>query len=182
MLVEERSEKRREHRRKHESSRREHEEHSEKRPRLVVSLLYRFWFELLALGFLSLGMLLLLEQLEIKAMMFQALMVCVGVVGSGVSALWNLLASIKTSNLVGLAFILAALCMVAYRVRQRAIHRHQNLPPEKLCPECDRDLDRMHRRLIDRLVELMLHIDIRRYSCGKCSFRASVWQLRGESE
>jgi len=31
-------------------------------------------------------------------------------------------------------------------------------------------------------VELMLHIDIRRDACAKCSFQASVWKVRGEIE
>jgi len=180
MLVEERSEKRREHRRKHESNRREHKE--QKRPRLVVSLLHRFWFELVALGLLSVGLFLLLERLQIKAIIYRELMQWARAVGSVVSAFWGLLAGIETSDLVGIALILVGTGMVAYRLRGRAIHRHQDLPPEKVCPECDRDLDRMHRGLIDRLVELVLHVDIRRYSCGKCSFRVSVWKLRGESE
>ena len=182
MSVEEHREKRGEHRGRHKSSRREHKDRSEKRPRVVASFLNRFWFELVALGLLSLGVFFLLEQFEIKAMMFRTLMVCVGAVGNTVSHLWNLIVSAKKSNLVGIVLILTAICMVAYKLRWRAIQQYQRLPLAKECPQCHGDLHRTQHRLIDRLLELMLRVRIRHYSCSKCSFRGSVWRARGESE
>jgi len=179
MSVEEQRENREEHRGKHKSSRREHKDRGGKRPRVVASFLSRFWFELLALGLLALGVFLLVEQLEIKVMMFRALMVCVGAVGHAVSDLWNLIVSVRKSNLVGITLILVATFMIIHRLRWRAIHRHQKLPLAKECPQCRGDLHRAERLLIDRLLELMLRVRIRHYSCGKCSFRASVWNVRG---
>jgi len=182
MSVEEQGEKRGEPRRKHERSRREQKDRSEKRPGVIASCLGKWWFELVALGLFSSGVLFLVEQLEIRATLFRGLRTFVGVVGNTVSDLWNLISSVRKSNLVGIVLILAAAWMVAYRLRGRAIHRYQTLPLEAECPECHEDLHRKERRLIDRLLQLILRVRIRRYACGKCSFRTSVWRARGESD
>jgi len=186
MPAEEDRKKRREHRRKHKSSHREHRSQSEKRPRPVVSLAKRFWFELVALGLLSLGVFLLVEKLEIKAIIWRTLVNWAGVVGDAGLNLWNRIVyvfqNVKQSNLVGIALILIAIVMIALSMRRRAILRHSSPPLAKECPECREDLYRMQRRLTDRLLEFFLRIRIRRYSCSKCSFRACVWKTRGESE
>jgi len=182
MSVEEQGEKRGEHRRKHKRSRREQEDRREKRPGVIASFLGEWWFELVAFGLFSAGVFLLLEQLEIEAMVFRALRAFVGVVGNTVSDLWNRISSVKKSNLVGLVLLFAAAWMVVYRWRGRLIHRYQTLPLEAECPECHGDLHRRERRLIDRLLQLILRVRIRRYACSKCSFRTSVWRARGEGD
>ena len=102
------------------------------------------------------------------------------------SDLWKSAASIfqsvENSDLVGIALVLIALGMIAHRLRRRAIQRHPDILLQKECPKCHGDLHRRQRKLLDRLLELILWIRVRRYYCAKCSFRATVWKSRREVE
>lgn len=173
-----------EHRNKREANRSSHKsshhESAEKEPGFLVSRVRRWWFELTAIGLLAMGVFLLLEKLEIKAFVWRTLVNCVDVVRVGVSDLVSIFSSIKTSNLVGIVLVLVGVGMIAHSLRGRAIRRHPRLPLEDECPECHKNLDRLKRRRVDRLLGFVLRIRIKRFHCSKCSFQASVWQTRSE--
>ena len=153
-----------------------HHEEAEKEPGFLVSRIRRYWFELTAFGLFALGIFLLVEQLEIKAFIWRTLVNLAGVVRGAASGLLNFFEGIKKSNLVGIVLIVVAAGMIAISLRRRAIARHPRLPLEDECPECHRDLDRLKRRWVERLLGFVLRIRIKRYHCSKCSFQASVWQ------
>jgi len=186
MSAEEDRKKRGVHQRKHRSSHRDHKSHRRKRIRPLVSLVKQFWFELVALGLFGLGVFLLVERLRIKAVIRRALVNWAKMFGATAGSLWDRVVAVfnsaEKSDVVGVILVVVALVMIALSIRWRAIQRHASLPLQKECPECRQDLHRMPRRFSDRLLEFFLWIRIRRYSCSKCSFRASVWKTRGEHE
>lgn len=155
--------------------------HSEKKPPGPLRrFLGKFWFELVALTILSLGIFLLVERLEIKLLVYRALVQWVGMVARAASSAWvaisSVLTRLKGSNLVGIVFVAIALMMIAYSLRLRAIARHPDLPADKDCPRCHREIHRLPRRRMERVMELLLWIRIRRYGCSQCAFETSVWR------
>ena len=159
--------------------------HGPSQPR-KPSFFKRFWFEILALLFLSLGIFLLIERLQIKAILCSWVLGAVGIIASTASAIghWiteNLIA-IEKSDLVGAALILVALSMMVYRLRARAIARHPPPILKEECPKCSGDMVRAPRRASHRLLEWALWIRIRRYACSKCSFRTTSWHRLREEE
>jgi len=178
--------KRREHRGSHRSSHRDRRRHADARPKPVRELVSRFWFELLAVGILTLGVFLLVERLQIKAIIWRTLVSWVNVVGSAASGLWGgtlgLFLNVEKSDLVGIVLVLVAIGMIAISLRWRAIQRHPPLLLDKECPKCKRDLHRLKRRPVDRLREYALWIRISRFRCSKCSFQTSVWKTQRERD
>ena len=168
------------------SSRRAGREQAKRRSWLVVSLARRFWFGLLAAALLTLGVFLLVEQLQIKAILWRTLAGWANSVSSAAYELWRrslgVLVSAERSDLVGVALVLVALGMITTRLRRRAIERHPELIREHECPKCRRDLYRVRRRPVDRLMEFLYGIRKSRYRGSKCSFHASVWRRRCELE
>ena len=168
------------------SNRRADREQAKRRSWLVVSLARRFWFELLAAALLTLGVFLLVEQLQIKAILWRTLAGWANSISSTAYELWRrslgVLVSAERSDLVGVALVLVGLGMITTRLRRRAIERHPELIREHECPTCRRDLYRVRRRPVDRLMEFLFWIRMSRYRCSKCSFHASVWRRRCELE
>jgi len=174
-----------ERRRHHSSGKRHHRTRTrpeKKPPGPVRAFVGRFWFELVALTILSLGIFLLVEDLEIKLLVYGAIVRWVGMVAraaaSAGGAISSVLARLKRSNLVGIVLVVIALLMIAYSLRLRAIARHPDVPADKECPRCHREIHRLPRRLLDRATEFLLWIRIRRYGCSKCTFKKSVWTVR----
>jgi len=157
-------------------------EHRKRKHPSERSFFDSYWFEITIAGLIALGIFLLLERLEIKAAIWQALVWSARRVGdiarslgrSGVR-LFNQID--ETSDLVGIALILAAAALVAAKLRLRAIRRH---PPLPQCPRCSAVLQRVHGGLIRRLLGLALWVRIRHYACDECGFRATVWSGRRE--
>ena len=172
-------------RRRHSSGKRHHrpDAHSEKKPPGPVrTFLGKFWFELVALAILSLGIFLIVEQLEIKLLIYRAIVRWAGMAAVAASSVWAAISSVlnrvKGSDCVGIALVVIALLMIAYRLRLRGMARHPDLPANHQCPRCGREIHRLPRRLLDRVTEFLLWIRIRRYGCSKCSFKVSVWKGR----
>jgi len=174
-----------ERRRRHASGKRHHRPDAspeKKQPGPVSIFVGKFWFELVALTILSLGIFLLVEHLQIKVLISRALVRWAGIAVDAASSAWAVISSVLTrverSDLVGIVLVVIALLMIAYSLRLRAIARHPDVPADKECPRCHRDIHRLPRRLLVRVTELLLWIRIRRYGCSKCSFKVSVWTGR----
>jgi hypothetical protein len=140
-----------------------------------------YWFEITVLGLLGLGIFLLLEELEIKAMVYDFMVrngrgVLTYIRSTGRSV-WEWIRQVKTSNMVGFSLIVMAIVLVAAKLRHRAFKRHAHITA---CPVCGADLYRIRCRFVHRLLELVLWLRITHYACCKCSFRTTVWRRRGE--
>ena len=180
MAVEERPKSKHSRNRSHRSRR-----HAHREPR-GPSLFQRFWFEILALALLALGVFLLVERLQIKSIVWKwlvrvgELVAAIGsVIGHWIS---QHLITVEKSDLVGAGLILVALLMIVSRLRARAIVRHPPPALKEEYPKCQADMVRAPRRLCHRLLECALWIRIRRYACSKCSFRTASWHRPREEE
>ncbi len=170
------------HSRKRRRRSRRHEHSHPRRP----AFFKRFWFEILAFFFLASGIFLLVERLQIKAILWGWILRIVEIVAATGSAIGHWitqhLITVEKSDLVGVGLILVALLMIGSRLRARAIARHPPPALKEECPKCSADMVRAPRRLAHRLLEFALWIRIRRYACSKCSFRAASWHRFREEE
>jgi hypothetical protein len=180
MAVEERPKSRHSRNRSHRSRR-----HAHREPR-GPAFFERFWFELLALFLLALGIFLLVERLQIKVILWGWILRLVELIAMIGSAMGHWISqhviTIEKSDLVGAGLILVALLMIASRLRARAIVRHPPPALKEECPKCKADMVRAPRRFSHRLLEYALWVRIRRYACSKCSFRAASWHRLREEE
>jgi hypothetical protein len=147
----------------------------------------RFWFEIVAFLFLGLGIFLLVERLQIKAILWRWILRAGELLTAAGSAIGRWFAdnviAVEKSDLVGMALIFVALSMIASRLRARAIARHPPPVLKEECPECQADMVRAPRRFSHRVLEYLLWIRIRRYACVKCAYRTASWhRLREEEE
>lgn len=154
------------------------QEHRSREPRPEPSFLRKFRLELLAGLFFGLGVFLLLEQLEIKQIMFRACKWSLAILIDVVSYPVDLLFPMQRSDIVGIILIVLALLIIGARFRFRMIERQQVVDVDERCPKCQSDLTRMHRKLIHRLLQLVFRVRITRYACEKCPFQAAVWTGR----
>jgi hypothetical protein len=176
-------ERRRENHSKKRGQRSRHRAHPHRRR---PSFFKRFWFEILAFVLLASGVFLLVERLQIKAILWRWILAVVELIATISSAMAHWISqhviTIEKSDLVGAGLILVALLMIGSRLRARAIVRHPLPALKEECPQCKADMVRAPRRLSHRLLEYALWIRIRRYACSKCSFRTASWHRLREEE
>jgi len=160
-------------------ARRKQDERKEQKER---SFFDTYWCELSVVALLGLGIFLILEQLEIKAAVYDFMVRTGGGawthIRSAGRATLGWLREVKTSNLVGFTLIVTAFVLMLAKLRFRALKRHPHISN---CPSCGADLHRIHCRPIHRILELILWIRITHYSCCKCPFRAVVWRKKHEN-
>ena len=169
-------------RKRHRSGRRHDERDERSEPR--ESFLEAYWFEFTALSLFALGVFLLVERLEIKVIVWRALVrwtkTTVDAATGLAYSIWDILYDVQKSDLVGVVLILVAALMVLHKVRFRAIERHPRLDRPEECPKCGGDLERIRNSRRDRFLQALLRIRIKLYSCRDCTFRAPVWRRKGE--
>lgn len=156
--------------------------HHEKQRRSIRSTLKHHWFEISVLVMMAMGIFLLVEQLEIKELIWRGLVSCARSIADGAQWLWgkavDVVAPVEASDIVGALLLLTAFVMTVHRGRLRAIKRHPDLDQLEGCPDCGGAIERVRRTSGDRFTELVLWINIRRYACTKCSYRHSSWHTR----
>jgi hypothetical protein len=140
-----------------------------------------YWFELTVVALLGLGTFLLLERLQIKAVVYRFVVRVAGgtwarVRSAGRAAL-DWFHEVETSDLVGFALIITAFILMFWKLRLRALKRHAHISN---CPACGADMHRIRSRPSHRVLELVLWVRVLHYSCCKCPFRTTVWLKRHE--
>lgn len=140
-----------------------------------ISLIRYYRFEIFALFLLLLGVFLLVERLEIKTVIYQRCMWLMHHANAIWSYFASVIVSVQKSDLVGLFLMLVSIILIAWRVRFRAIQKYKHLDDLAGCPECGQNLRRLAKKRAHRLLELLFRVHIRRYSCEKCTFKASPW-------
>lgn len=135
------------------------------------SFLRDFSFEIFVAFLFLLGLFLLFEDMEVKAVVFTGILGFFNAITNGFSKIIGSiiggLSVIETSDVVGTILIIVALLLLSYRARQKAILRYSEL---NSCPECDGDLTHVHRSRLQRLTATLLRLKIRRYRCKECDF------------
>ena len=129
-------------------------------------------YEIIILVLFLLGIFLLLEKMEIKKFIYNLLKNSFIYLGNSIQFLIEkiklFVSGIETSDIVGYLLISIAIFMVLHRLRDRMINRKSFLSN---CPKCNGSLHRIHRKSLHRIIGFILYIEVRNYSCKKCSFR-----------
>ena len=134
------------------------------------SFFEEFRFEMTVFGLFASGVFLLLEKMEIKHTIWSGVKIGARFIADSLTGLLtgtvNIIKSVETSDLIGILLILFAGGMVMDRVRLRMIDR---MSRPDVCPKCNGQLHRIHRKLKHRLLEVPLGAQIKHYTCKKCS-------------
>ncbi|HUT11334.1 MAG TPA: hypothetical protein VMY42_12615 [Thermoguttaceae bacterium] len=156
--------------------------HRKKKSREQPSFFRRYWFEISVSALFALGVFLLAERMQIKATILAGFTWLLRGVYNGVIALENAVVGIygdfEMSDIVGTLLILAALGMVAYRMRARAIASHPDL--EEDCPQCGGNLQRIRCDRPHRILGAILRVHMKHYSCRACTFQSFAWIRKSE--
>jgi len=139
--------------------------------RVIASFISEYKFEITISLMISTGIFLLVEKMEIKAALFRWLIVFLKWSAFAIKRVLGfvvgVLRGIETSDLVGIFLILTAVFLILWRRRSRMILRH---PLLETCPECGKFIMRGHRSWKQRILGLLIRVDIRNYYCGHCFY------------
>ena len=129
-------------------------------------------FEIMVLFLLGLGIFLLVEDLEIKAYMYNIIRsVFLSVekfIQSVRDGVFYVIGEFETSDLVGISLIFSALFLIANRWKERMIDRFSSL---KECPECGNKLHRIQKTTGQRITSMFYFVDVKHYSCKICNYK-----------
>ena len=148
------------------------------------SFLRRYWAEISSVVLFGLGVFLLVEQMHIKVIIWHWLVASyqatVAFVHGVLHAVYNWFAPIEVSDFVGVGLILASIVIMVYAFRERAIGRSLPLTDGSNCIKsgCDGSFKRSRRSRLDRVVQAILVISVRPYTCRDCSHRVVIWTHR----
>lgn len=150
----------------------------------MKKFLREYRIELLALAAALLGILLINEQLELRAWLTA--------IGDGfwqglndlVDRLLEYIDTFSLSDLAGWLLVISALAFIFWRARRRFVS--STFWRSKACPRCGGGVMRVHRRTLDRLLSATFLPDARRYrctnlECGWSGLRHHEPRLRGSA-
>ena len=131
----------------------------------VGRALSEWWAEILIVLFLALGVFLILERMHIRRTVLGWLQAGWASLlregGEMQRGLRSLVLRSTLSDLVGAGLLATALVAVLWRIRWRLVHTARFTT--RLCPVCGSELHRVHRRTLDRVLNLL--VPVRRYQC-----------------
>ena len=130
------------------------------------SFLGAYSVEIIAAVVVGLGILLVLERMNIRLTFFAWATIgarnALHALGHVDNAVADAIARLTLSNALGFTLILGAVFAIVLRIRWRLV-RTESLTTLR-CPRCDGQIHRVHRRLGDRV--LGWFVPVRRYSCS----------------
>jgi len=138
--------------------------HHRAEPRWRI-FLRQYRFELIWLSVVALGVFLILERMNIRVTLFRWVRDGISAAVHAIEHVDNvILAFVRNTTLsdaIGYVLILGALVAIAWRTRWRLMRTPSWTTIR--CPQCDSEIHRVHRRVRDRFVGLL--IPVNRYRC-----------------
>ena len=129
-------------------------------------------FEITVVVLITLGIFLLIEDLEIKHYLYEFIKVIFFTIGNFIKLLRDtsifIIDKFEISDLVGISLILLALFLIANRWRERMIERHSVL---RNCPDCNGDLQRIKRDFNQKVTGLIYFLSVKNYHCKSCNYK-----------
>ena len=129
-------------------------------------------FEIMVVFLLGLGIFLLVEDLEIKAYLYNMIRTIFLFIEKFIQSfrdgIFYVVGEFETSDLVGISLIFFAMFLVANRWRERMIDRFSSL---KECPECRSHLHRIQKTSGQRMTSMFYYVDVKHYSCKSCGYK-----------
>ena len=129
-------------------------------------------FEITVVVLITLGIFLIVEDLEIKYYIYQFVKAFFFGIGHIIKLIQNgtiyVVSQFETSDLVGISLILLAIFLLAGRWRDRIIERHVTLTE---CPNCGGHLVRTHRELNHKIMSFIYFVTVKHYHCKVCKYK-----------
>tara|TARA_B100001093_G_scaffold140098_1_gene132705 strand:+ start:1914 stop:2387 length:474 start_codon:yes stop_codon:yes gene_type:complete len=130
-------------------------------------------FEIKVVILFTLGIFLLVEDLEIKQYIFEFIRLILFSIGNGIKWLRDsilfLVKQFEVSDIVGISLILYVVYLIANRWRDRMIERYLDLD---LCPKCGTpEMHRIKKDWNHKLLGVLYFVSVKHYQCKKCSHK-----------
>ena len=130
-------------------------------------------FEIKVIILFTLGIFLLVEELEIKQYIFEFIRIIFFTIGDGIKWLRDsiifLIKQFEVSDIVGISLILYVFYLVANRWRDRMIDRYSNLD---ICPKCGSpEIHRIRKDWNHKIISILYFVNVKNYQCKKCSHK-----------
>lgn len=146
---------------------------SHRRANRLELFLRHYWFEIVWVAVVALGLFLIFERMSIRRNLLQWVNqlgrgVLQGVDRFGETALaW--LTRITLSDAVGFVMVAAAVVAIVWRIRWRMLHNP--VLGAEICPKCQGTLQRVHRTWFDHMMDVF--VPVRRFRCANsaCAWR-----------
>jgi len=142
-------------------------------PKPKRSLFYQEYnFEITVVILITLGVFLLIEDLEIKHYLYEFLKIIFFTIGNFIKLIRDgtifIINKFEISDLVGISMILFALFLIANRWRERMIERYSIL---RDCPNCNGNLQRIKRDFNQKITGFIYFVTVKNYRCKSCSYK-----------
>ena len=128
-------------------------------------------FEITVVLLITLGVFLLIEEMEIKHYLYEFIKVIFFTIGNFIKLLRDtsiyIIDKFEISDLVGISLILLAIFLIANRWRERMIERYSVL---KNCPDCNGDLQRIKRDFNQKMTGYIYFLTVKNYRCKSCNY------------
>mgnify|MGYP000579631486 CR=1 FL=1 len=127
-------------------------------------------FEIKVIILFTLGIFLLVEELEIKQYIFEFIRIIFFTIGNGIKWLRDslifLIKQFEVSDIVGISLILYVFYLVANRWRDRMIDRYSDLDE---CPKCESsEIHRIKKSWNHKVMSIFYFVNVKHYECKKC--------------
>ena len=127
-------------------------------------------FEIKVILLFTLGIFLLVEDLEIKQYIFETIRTIFFTVGLGIKwfrdSILFLIKQFEVSDIVGISLILYVVYLVANRWRDRMIDRYTDLSS---CPQCGGDeIQRIKKNWKHKIMGIIYSAKVKHYQCKQC--------------
>jgi membrane protein required for beta-lactamase induction len=137
----------------------------------MKKLISEYKFELGALGVGLLGVLLIVERVELKKTLLASINYFKSLAINITNAVVEKITNFSVSDLLGMLVVFMAILFLVWRIRVRFEKSSHWLAD--VCPRCGSELHRVHRTSFDRLLSQTLLPDARRYRCAN---RECAWE------
>ena len=130
-------------------------------------------FEIKVVILFTLGIFLLVEDLEIKQYIFEFVRLILYSIGNGIKWLRDsilfLVKQFEVSDIVGISLIIYVIYLVANRWRDRMIERYTDLSS---CPLCGSlELHRIRKNWNHKFMSILYFVNVKHYECKKCTHK-----------
>ena len=130
-------------------------------------------FEIKVILLFTLGIFLLVEDLEIKQYIFEAMRIIFFNIGLGIKwfrdSIVFLIKQFEASDIVGISLILYVVYLISNRWRDRMIHRYMDL---QSCPQCGGDeIQRIKKDWKHKLMGIIYFAKVKHYQCRQCGHK-----------
>ena len=126
-------------------------------------------FEIKVIILFTLGIFLLVEDLEIKNYIYAFIRTIFFTIGSGIKIIKDLtiflIKQFEVSDIVGISLILYVMFLIANRWRERIIDRHKSLIS---CMKCGGDIKRVRKNWKHKAMSILYFVSVKHYQCNHC--------------